>query len=354
VNLSSLEAREQLIRDSEGNEPIYSLVKRYINDYIRLFPTQDFLTVYSGGLIGIQGKNNQQFGANLKSMLEITGKLVRLEEFPGFDSLLEGFRNPTQFSSTIFETNIASWCASRKICQSIEFSPAIAVADKVKHPEFLWRTTLGNIYCECKQENSLNNSVKRRIQKLFNDIGVLYEKNSPWNEDYRLDIIIEHPARDGTSQILGRLIQRTALLQQTGKACETIVEGVVTIKIVKKGEPTPDVRGCIQIHRQIIGSAKAEQIIGSNALYTLTMSVMKHRLKQFTDLIRDARTQMPKDGQGAIFIDIGGSKLFEEKLHQLLSNPEYANTPWISTWEGDQIKIAVYRRGQPLDHRLLE
>ena len=41
------------------------------------------------------------------------------------------------------------------------------MSNTIKRPEFLWSTELGDIYCECKQENSADNKVNKRAMKLF-------------------------------------------------------------------------------------------------------------------------------------------------------------------------------------------
>ena len=86
-----------------------------------------FHTVYQGDLISIPGPNNMQNGVHLKTLLALTSKLVELEQFPGFSKLLAGFGNPTQFNATAFEVQVAAWCASRRVCQSIELSPSVGV-----------------------------------------------------------------------------------------------------------------------------------------------------------------------------------------------------------------------------------
>ena len=82
------------------------------------------------------------------------------------------------------------------------------------------------------------------------------------------------------------------------------------------------------------------------------MSVMEHRLRQLVKLVRDARTQLPPDKQGAIFVDIGGSQIFVDKLKELIVQPEYGNIAWISLWERGLPLKAVIRGGQPLDARI--
>lgn len=354
MNLSNPEERRQLIELMRDNPPIHALLVNHLEDYVRLFKWPDFHTLYQGGMLSIQGPNKGQFAFHFESLLEITGLLTRLEQFPGFQSLMEGFRNPTQISATLFEVQVAAWCAARRVRQSIEFSPEVQVGGRIKRPEFLWHTSLGDIYCECKQENSVDNKASRRIMKLFEILGKAYKDSGPWDETNRLDMIVGHPARDGTNQIITRLVQEAASRQRANAWQGDIVDGVVTLKMSKRTDSLPNIAGCLQIHHKELKAGHPEPALSTNAIFTLTMSVMGHRLKQLVELIRDARTQLPPDKQGAIFIDIGGSQVYVDKLNELIIQPEYANIAWISLWERGQPLKGVIRGGQPLDARLAE
>ena len=215
MNLSDPEERRQLIELMRDNPPLHELLTDNLEDYVRLFKEPDFLTLYQGGLLSIQGPNNVQFGLHFESLLGITDLLTRLEQYAGFQSLIEGFRNPTQIIATLFEVPGAAWCASRKLNQSLEFSPKVPVGGSIKRPEFLWHTTLGDLYCECKQENSVDNKATKRVQKLFEVMGKAYDVNGPWDESFRLDLIVGHPARDGTNQIIEQLVREAAKHSKT-------------------------------------------------------------------------------------------------------------------------------------------
>jgi hypothetical protein len=84
------------------------------------------------------------------------------------------------------------------------------------------------------------------------------------------------------------------------------------------------------------------------------MSLVGHALHQLGELIKDARIQLPPNSPGAIFIDIGGSQVFVEKLNKLMEHPAYASIVWIALWECGRPLKAVIKRGQQLDARLAE
>jgi hypothetical protein len=354
MDLSNPQEREMLRKHIQDNIPDEAPLTAYLDDYVRLFAWPVFRAVYQGGLISIPLSNNGQIGVHLRTLLALTSKLVALERFPGFSKLMAGFGNPTQFNSTAFEVDVAAWCASRRLCQSVELSPEVPVGNRIKSPDLLWKTTLGDIYCECKHENLADNKAMKRIFRLGGALGKVYEANGPWDERCRLDIVVQHPVFDGTIKIISRLISETAARHRAGAEDGEVVDGVVSVRLSGTTDPLPAFAGCIQFHNKQLKAATTEPAISTNARFTLTMSVMSHRLKQLVSLVRDARTQLPHDKPGAIFIDIGRSELFIKKLNELIVHPAYSNTPWISLWEMGQPLTAVIRNGQPLDRRLAE
>ena len=295
MDLSNPEEREMLRKHVQDNIPGDAPLTAHLEDYVRLFRWPMFHTVYQGDLISIPGPNNMQNGVHLKTLLALTSKLVELERFPGFSKLLAGFGNPTQFNATAFEVQVAAWCASRRVCQSIELSPSVGVV-KIKSPDLLWKTTLGDIYCECKQENSVDNKAMKRIFRLGEALGKVYEANGPWGETCRLDIVVQHPVLDGAVKIISRLISETAERHKAGAVKGETVDGVVSVKLSQTTDPLPDFAGCIQFQNKQMKAGVPEPAFSTNARFTLTISVMGQRLKQLVSLVlRDARTQLPND-----------------------------------------------------------
>lgn len=83
----------------------------------------------------------------------------------GFDVLLAGFDNPTQFEATMFEVEIARWCHQRAAVSTLRFSPTYRVMGRERVADFEISTSLGRIACECKRPN-LNGA--ERLTKITN------------------------------------------------------------------------------------------------------------------------------------------------------------------------------------------
>ena len=116
------------------------------------------------------------FGFRIMDMLKITKVLRTLRPCKGFEQLLKGFANPTQILASYFEVVVAGWCVSRAVSQSLEFFPEVLVKGRRKRPEFLWKTELGELYCECKRAETLENSFLDRLSRLRKLLEATYEE----------------------------------------------------------------------------------------------------------------------------------------------------------------------------------
>src|SRR5262249_7074041 len=86
---------------------------------------------------------------------------------------------------------------------------------------------------------------------------------------------------------------------------------------------------------------------------SLTMDIAEYRAQAATRLVRDARTQLPNDATGLIFIEAVGHRAALGKLRPLLAAPTYHNTPWVSVWMHGECLDAVWRESQPFDGSVL-
>ena len=82
-------------------------------------------------------------------------------------------------------------------------------------------------------------------------------------------------------------------------------------------------------------------------------TLARYRRQATAELLRDARTQLPQGGVGAIFLEFDATFADGEKVDALLRQPAYENTTWVSLWDRGRLTAAHWRQGQPLDNRLL-
>jgi hypothetical protein len=347
LNLASAEDRLELTRAAASDPEMLELIAESLDEFLLLFPSE-LRTVYSGGMVSVA-----QHGFELKKLLQVTRMLQRLTAFPGSATLVAQLRNPTQLRATIFEVEAATWCLARTVTKpdAVEFSPAVEVRGAIKRPDFLWRTTLGDAYCECKQAQEFEGKLRSRVNRLFDCVHESWTALQPWPEGKRVDLLIRRTA--GTGVIERELRDALASLHESGNECCALerVEATLAAKseLCVYDQPTDS----IKMGSVTVPAMRAIQVADSTSNFTLTMRIGRHRERKLANLVRDARRQLPATAPGLIFVELGGVAAASSKLQELLTAREYFNTPWASLWKGGVFQMAVWRQGQPFDDRLI-
>jgi hypothetical protein len=350
LDLSRGEDVERLRQAAEGSSAFASLVKAELTDFLELFPEQHWRTIRGGMLVVRAGKSSTVF--SLENMLHITRSLKKMKKYKGFEKLVEGFRNPTQVSATWFEVKVAEWCAGRAVSISLEFSPEVLVKNRTKNPEFLWETSLGRLYVECKRAAVFENSFIKRFQRLHDVLSEEYSRLQPWEPALRLDLSIEGVALNGIESRLRQVIQTAALASRAREPRSHFQIGEVLADLRPRQEPPPLALGSVRSGQLLVGTEPTKVEV-ENSLFTFSMSLSAYRDRAVAKLLREARTQLPAGASSAAFIELGGANESQtKKVQSLLGQSTYANTPWVSIWSSE-LQSAVWRDDQPFDHRLL-
>jgi hypothetical protein len=90
-----------------------------------------------------------------------------------------------------------------------------------------------------------------------------------------------------------------------------------------------------------------------NAYVTVTRSYLASRAKVVSDVVRDAKKQLPDDAPGAVFIDMPGATQAAARLNEMLTQPAHDGIVWASVWTAQVPQCAVWREAQPFDGRLV-
>lgn len=322
-----------------------------LENYLYFFKDDSWRTLYAGGFIKV-GKNIYNFFY----LLSISAILSKLKDHEGFDKLLTGFQNPSSISSTIFEITMAGWCNERKISRSFVFSPPVTIGNKIKYPEFLWETTIGKIYCECKSANIIGTNIQQRFNRLFDEVKKSYKKaNVSWPAPHRVDIDITGSAKNKVEERINSAIQKLASLykQCSDSTGLKVQEGEVLVRFENK-LIQPNKTNVLSAYEVIVETSPTE-ISFSNARYSLWMDVGKHWELAAKGLFHKAKKQLPLEEPAMIFIQVP-SKIDTpiNKITALLETG--AHTPpiyWVGIVFPEELKT-VWIKGQPFDHRILE
>lgn len=356
LDLSAPDDRKFLRDLVEGVTGLSGLVEENLDDYLSLFPEPRWHTVYPYGvyplgMISFTTAKKQGVNFDLLQMLKATKFLKGLSDCDGYEKLLAGFRNPMQAKSTLFEVLVAGWCSERAVTRSLEFSPSVVVRGHTKHPEFLWHTQLGAIYCECKQGKVDESKFSRLVNKLLLCLNGVYQSFQPWDPSLRLDVKFDGRTASNIEARFKDVVAKAAKALRTSAYANVVFDGQgVSAALRPRGEP-PQEEGTVMAGMATVTSEPTN--LADAADLTLSLSLSRYQRHATAELLRDARTQLPRDGVGAIFLEFDATSADREKVDSLLRQPAYENTPWVSLWSRGRLTAAHWRPGQPLDARLL-
>ncbi|MGH9877185.1 MAG: hypothetical protein ACRD5H_06065, partial [Nitrososphaerales archaeon] len=308
--------------------------------------------------ISVPVRTNKNHGLDLTTMLRITESLLKLKKYAGFEKLVNGFRNPGNLLGTLFEVQAAHWCSERQVTLSMEFSPSVRMRNGYKHPDFLWKTSLGDLFCECKSGAEFEGKFAKRFQFLYDLVEEKYRKHGLAHPKYRVDLRLDSSTKNGIEKRIETVLNEiSGELRSEEIRRRVIQDGEVTAVLSLRDEPVSEEKDMLR-GRTVTVRTEPTLIVGAeaykNSQFTVTMSIRKERQKLTAKLLKEARTQLPLlPFLSCVFIELGGGEAATQDLKTRLANPTYSNTPWVSVWIGGQLYTAVWRNDQPLDAGLL-
>ncbi|MEP6636784.1 MAG: hypothetical protein ABJB97_08670 [Acidobacteriota bacterium] len=152
LNLNHVDDRRVLAAAAIGDPILRRLIADHLDDYCTYLSDERWHRV-NAGIVNVAAGEKHHVAFEIADLLMLVGAMKNLKDFDGFATVLKGFQNPTQIESAVFEIRAADWCRSRRVSLGLIFAPEVLVKGRVKRPEFLWRTTQGDCYCECKKSN---------------------------------------------------------------------------------------------------------------------------------------------------------------------------------------------------------
>jgi hypothetical protein len=339
-----------LLRAYAARRPaVQTLIDRYLGAYMTYFPEPRWQIVRAMGTIVVEPRPNVQHAMDLAQLLRLTRMLKRLETQEGFGALLNGFRNPSQIESAWFEVEIAHWCLGRTVTKALVLSPPVEVRGRQKRPEFLWQTSLGDLYCECKRADLIESAAHGRLARLSDGLRVALDDHGPWPEGRRVDVWL---AGSGLNGVASRIHAAVGSLAQIGDRSSRVVEfGEVRAQLSVRGAPYPW-EGEV-LTEGLLTTGMADEINQKDCDAVFSMPAQGYRTRAAKHLIDLARKQLPDGGSGAVFVRLGGIAAALSRVQSWLTQPEYARTPWIGLNSGALLE-AAWREGQPFDRRLLD
>ena len=357
LNLDLAEDRRELLLACERVPSLSSLSEENIDDFLKWFKAAEWHLVYDGGMMSgpePRGRHTRM-GSSIEHLLEITAKLRLLQDCVGFERLISGLDNPSQVGSTIFEVEVAAWCTSCHPHKGLVFSPPVPKGGGVKYPDFLWQTTIGDLYCECKQLNMWQRTESQRTSTLMTVVAEAMGDPELWPKDVRMEILIHGHFRGRSEDRLKSIVQQQVSEVRRGGRPSPFRDDAFTAAVRERPANPLGLPDSISMYQVHVGSVPVRLDDFQNAHLMVTRSIGLARARALRDFVKDAKTQLPDGGPGGAFVELpNGIDIAAQKLQEMLSQPAHQAVVWASIWTGGTPVRAVWRNGQAFDARLIE
>ena len=234
------------------------------------------------------------------------------------------------------------------------FSPDVVKANGVKHPDFLWQTELGDLYCECKEAQQRERDETKRLQRLGDVASDALEDVDVWPEDLRIDIMISGSLGRNPETRLQALVRTVAFDVARGRPPKgEIVDGAFAATVMARAEPRDLPRDCQLVGRIRVGT-KPVRVDPENSPVTVARSLEGTRAKLVTDLVKAAKRQLPESGPAGVFVQMGGADQAAARLRETLAHPAHQGVVWACVFTDGVARHAVWQNDQCFDGRLLQ
>jgi hypothetical protein len=339
----------QLLRAIAAAKPhVQSLIDAQLMAYLRFFPWPQWQQIRAMGTVVVARGARDQLAVDLAQLLRLTSVLATLEALEGFGDFVRQFRNPAQFEATAFEALMARWCVTRDVTTNVALAPQVTSGTTTRCLDFLWQTRVGDLLCECKRSEFVDSAPYHRLQRVGDVVRDRLRFSMPWAENQRLDVWFEGSVRNGYE---GRI--RTAFDELLRARCPlgvTFDRDDVRIRLAPRGS-APSWQG-EYVTQGLLTSDVATEFEGAECDAYLGLPVSQLRSWAARHLLQQARTQLPANRTGAIFLNLPDSNAAQKRVRTLLAQPQYGRTPWIAIFTGAELR-AWWQEEQPFDGRLL-
>jgi hypothetical protein len=353
LNLQEPNDRAALLSAAVQLPWLVQLIEENIGHVLNYFKDPQWFRVYSGGHIGVNVPNRTGFGIDVSRLMQLGGSLHRLSGIAGFNELLANLQNPTQIKATVFEVSAADWCLQRAIHKDLTLYPKVTVNGKRKVPEFLWQTTIGDIYGECKTTNFSESKFNSRLHEISARVESQYDKYVSWQKT-RLEVTVSSLRGNADRSIMAVVDQAAEAIQKGNWRGITFQDGFISAEVKERSIDweVPEEYAHVS-QAKIEESGVAMPII--HARFTIRLPADKYRQEAVAGAMRDARTQLPPPHPSAVFIEADRcTKAMQDRLLRLIVDPAYAHVQWASLWVYGQCQWAGWKEGQPFQRSVID
>jgi len=190
-----------------------SVVARFLNNPEWLVYQWGSFRPFDAGL--------SQLLLGLTEVVNLGIQLQALCDCENFESLLEGFLNPTQFQDTLFETKVAFFFYTLPSVYSLKFAQEYTIRGRIKRPEFVVSTNQGLLCVECKRPHLYAQKALLRLHRVADYFKSAISQQA-WPRGLRLEVEITGPLRGNVTRLAFSIVEEAITEKRKG---ETICKG---------------------------------------------------------------------------------------------------------------------------------
>jgi hypothetical protein len=278
------------------------------------------------------GRPGRAYGpVSLATLVELANRLETLSSFSGFEEMLGGLRNVTQFHDTIFETRVAELFVGLPDFRDLCFAPIYPVRGSSKRPDLRVCVASKTIIVEAKVPKL---HAQRAGQKFSRDavaFNMALEEHD-WPSHLRLEIQMTAQPRELVTQLARRVVLR-AISSGVGQFDDYCLRAYV----VSKSEPfvTTD-RGFV--HNTLKATEETGPLVTGlfNAQQT-TFRVVNDVLFERTatsvgSTLSAALSQLPREEECMIVVGDVPTRITSKAILPRLQDSAYDHVKLFGSW----------------------
>ena len=298
-------------------------------------PAVDWSTMYplafpSIGHFIISTKQPAKTSITLSELINLGFKLLKIKKYRGFDKLLGGFQNPTQFHDTVFETDVAYCFHSCNNTKDIILSPQYNIRGKLKTPDLELRSTAGELVVECKNLHPQVSKYTIRFQKIFDSIATPM-KTVQIPDDIRVSIHLAHAPQQGKLSDLSNLIAKTANTMIQNEISNAKKIGPFSIQIGPRHQRAPRPGK----HYLSIGmvTVKTKPTPLTDTSFEMTANYFDSAIQKIIgNAIKKANSQLPRHKDCVIFLKTSRLDCAERAIDLRISLGSFGHVLAFGLW----------------------
>ncbi len=318
-------------------------IKAGIETLTKFFPDANWLHLspYMAGILAVPTGKKSTLGLDLADAIRLGFRLTRLESCEGFYDFMQGFANPSQFTSSMFEAEIAEYCLSLQNCSSLKLSPSYIIRGIEKRPDFEFCTPEGEIVCECKNAHESETRYQKNLNRILSAFDRAIKRVGGLDSSLRLEVHLTEVIAGNVDKLADKVISG---LHQTIKCdLEQPLElGAFLACFTKRSSPIKFNEFNFRCYLVSVGNTPTGITPENAYLHITTNRLDRKRVRAAGDLLREAKAQLPETKRCAIFIRVNDGVSAVKAAHNKLKNSAYRHILVCGVWSLKSSEI-VYR-----------